>query len=1344
MPRLPAFARIALALFAMAGPALATAAVGPLALVRNIASGAASGAPQSFAVVGNTVYFSADNGVNGRELWKSDGTFAGTVLVKDIAFGPLASDPSNLVAVGSTVYFRADDGVSGVELWKTDGTAAGTVLVGDINAGLASSNPTAITAIGNTIYFNAETAASARELWKSDGTTAGTVQVAEILAGTGDANPRSLTVVNGTLYFVAADAANGIELWKSDGTTGGTQIVKDIRPGATSSSPAGLVAVGGTLYFNANDGTNGVELWKSDGTLAGTVMVSDLTAGAGSTGIGEAVAYGGQLLFVATTAASGSELWKSDGTAAGTVLVKDIAPGAGGSTPASLTVSGDKLFLVATDGTTGREPWVSDGSAAGTVLLKDIHPSAGSFPTGFVPANGVAYFTADDGTNGREIWRTDGTGGGTTLLAQTVVGAGSDTPGLAVLAGGLLYLQATSTSLGTELHKIPVGVPDEVTIASIGGVTTNPVDFAPITITGIDHPVPISVEEDPSEPGSNPMYSVGCTGTFTDLPGLVSNGQSVCVRHTQRTTFNAVSLSTITKLVVGPLRINAASATPFPDQISCTGRSQLTFYGQVHSSPLVCQTDGNVNSALVYPGPRFAHLVYDASRVRPYEWLGVCAGLAGSTTSCPFNTPASIGHAYSYPTIVNVSATGPGSVNAPPADLGVGPIYRYFPTPRYQVGLVLNPVRTLAFTATPDAGAVIASLTLGTCSAPMNCACDAGTGICSTRVVGESFGERFVTLDARFGYELGIGRSGAGAGSVNAASNFATGDCTGACTRPYPSGTVVTLTATAAAGSVFTGWSGEGCSGTGTCAVTIDAARNVTAAFALQAFALAAAKAGDGSGVVTSTPAGIACGATCSANFDFGTVVTLSATPAPGSIFVGWSGACSALLPCVVTMDAAKAVTASFAAVAFPLAVSNAGTGAGTVTSSPAGINCGSTCAANFNSGASVALTPSAAGGSIFAGWSGACTGTGTCNVTMDAAKNVTATFNVSTASLSPSPASLDFGGQSFNTTAPSLAVVLTNSGGAPVTVSSVTPSTYFAVTHNCSTVAAGASCTANVAFTPTAEGSLNGTLTVQSSAGNVTVPLAGTGERSLVTHYYRSILRRAPDAGGKAFWESEKVRLPSLGANVNETWYAMATFFYFSSEYQSFNRDDTGFVSDLYSTFFNRPADGGGLTFWTGLLAQGMPREVVLVSFMFSTEFQTFTQAIFGNVQARKEVDTVVDFYRGLLSRLPDDSGLASWVGQFRAAQCAGAGSVYSTVEAISSSFANGGEYASRNRTNAQYVGDLYNAFLRRGGDLDGVQFWISQLTGGATRSAIRQQFIASPEFTNRVNAIIAEGCVP
>ena len=147
----------------------------------------------------------------------------------------------------------------------------------------------------------------------------------------------------------------------------------------------------------------------------------------------------------------------------------------------------------------------------------------------------------------------------------------------------------------------------------------------------------------------------------------------------------------------------------------------------------------------------------------------------------------------------------------------------------------------------------------------------------------------------------------------------------------------------------------------------------------------------------------------------------------------------------------------------------------------------------------------------------------------------------------------------------------------------------------------------------------------------------------------------------------------------------------------------------------------------------------------MFSTEFATFTQAIFGNNAARAEVDAVLDFYRGLLARLPDQGGYDFWVQQFRTAQCQGAGPVNAAVEAISSSFPTGGEYASRARTNAQYVGDLYNSFLRRGGDLGGVRFWINQLdTFAMTREQVRQNFIASGEFQGRVNAIVAQGCVP
>jgi hypothetical protein len=147
----------------------------------------------------------------------------------------------------------------------------------------------------------------------------------------------------------------------------------------------------------------------------------------------------------------------------------------------------------------------------------------------------------------------------------------------------------------------------------------------------------------------------------------------------------------------------------------------------------------------------------------------------------------------------------------------------------------------------------------------------------------------------------------------------------------------------------------------------------------------------------------------------------------------------------------------------------------------------------------------------------------------------------------------------------------------------------------------------------------------------------------------------------------------------------------------------------------------------------------------MFSAEFVNFAQARYGNTAARAEVDAVTDFYRGLLARLPDNGGFNFWVGRFRTAQCAGQAAILAEVEAISSAYALSQEYTNRNRTNAQYVGDLYNAFLRRGGDLPGVLFWINQVASGAqTREQVRVQFRNSPEFQGRVQAIIAQGCLP
>ena len=150
---------------------------------------------------------------------------------------------------------------------------------------------------------------------------------------------------------------------------------------------------------------------------------------------------------------------------------------------------------------------------------------------------------------------------------------------------------------------------------------------------------------------------------------------------------------------------------------------------------------------------------------------------------------------------------------------------------------------------------------------------------------------------------------------------------------------------------------------------------------------------------MTSSPVGIDCGATCSASFNSGTPVTLTATPVSGWSFQGWGGVCSGTGPCSLTMDAAKSATATFAPITYTLAVS-VGQG-GTVTSSPAGIDCGAICSASFNSGTPVTLTATPVSGWIFQGWGGACSGTGTCSLTMNASQSVSASFSPATYTLS-------------------------------------------------------------------------------------------------------------------------------------------------------------------------------------------------------------------------------------------------------------------------------------------------------------------------------------------------------
>jgi Divergent InlB B-repeat domain len=160
---------------------------------------------------------------------------------------------------------------------------------------------------------------------------------------------------------------------------------------------------------------------------------------------------------------------------------------------------------------------------------------------------------------------------------------------------------------------------------------------------------------------------------------------------------------------------------------------------------------------------------------------------------------------------------------------------------------------------------------------------------------------------------------------------------------------------------------------------------------------LTVTKSGSGTGTVTSDIGGVNCGSACSGEFEEGEEVTLSAAADANSEFKGWSGACTGLGTCTGTMAEAETVNAEFvlkAPTTFALSITKSGSGAGTVTSTPPGIDCGGACSSQFSSSSSVTLTATAAGGSQFKGWSGACTGIGSCTVSMSAAQSLNAEFD--------------------------------------------------------------------------------------------------------------------------------------------------------------------------------------------------------------------------------------------------------------------------------------------------------------------------------------------------------------
>jgi Tol biopolymer transport system component len=260
----------------------------------------------------------------------------------------------------------------------------------------------------------------------------------------------------------------------------------------------------------------------------------------------------------------------------------------------------------------------------------------------------------------------------------------------------------------------------------------------------------------------------------------------------------------------------------------------------------------------------------------------------------------------------------------------------------------------------------------------------------SNLVSGDTNGASDIFVHTLQGNLLAVGRSGTGSGTVT--SDPPGIDCGLDCQEDFTYGTVVNLTAQAAASSTFAGWSGD-CTGTGQCVANMDQTRSVTATFTLNDYLLIVGRSGTGSGTVSSLPPGIDCGADCQETFRYGTVVTLTAQAAAGSTFTGWISDCTGPGQCVLTIDDAKSAIADFTLNEYPLSVGKSGTGSGTVTSDPPGIDCGADCQEDFTYGTVVTLTAQAAVNSAFTGWSGDCSGTGACVLTITQPYSVTADF---------------------------------------------------------------------------------------------------------------------------------------------------------------------------------------------------------------------------------------------------------------------------------------------------------------------------------------------------------------
>jgi len=376
------------------------------------------------------LYFPAQDGVNGYELWSTDGTPGGTRMVHDICPGICGSSPRSPFIVGTRLVFLAWDGSD--DLWSTDGAADGTVRVTNVDPFLWEEGFHGAVLNGQ-LLFGAPDPQLGLELWRTDGTAAGTQLVADInRIDVGGSFPRGLRAFGGEVVFGADDGVSG--LWKSDGTAAGTTRIRTFAPDELDGqNPFGAFAEAGGLlfYFGRDFSRNYFAPWRTDGTEAGTFRLTEEGV-PNCCVVQEMRAVGSTVFFDLWDQEHGRELWASDGTREGTRLVLDILPGTDSSDPVELTLFEGKLYFSARTSLIGRELWVSDGTEAGTVRIAEIRPDSADptapvFPALLTVHSGRLWFFADDGEHGRELWSSDGTESGTSLAFELEPGSGSAT-----------------------------------------------------------------------------------------------------------------------------------------------------------------------------------------------------------------------------------------------------------------------------------------------------------------------------------------------------------------------------------------------------------------------------------------------------------------------------------------------------------------------------------------------------------------------------------------------------------------------------------------------------------------------------------------------------------------------------------------------------------------------------------------------------------------------------------------------------------------------------------------------------------------------------------------------------